>query len=268
MMTNVNAVVAIYKSRAEAETAVKELQQSGFDMKKLSIAGRDHHTNEHLVPSQNAVARMKHLGKLGISWDGIGGWLFGSGLFLVPGVDPLFVAGPLVAWIVGGLEGAVVAGALRAQGAGLYSVDNARDCILRYEAALKSGKLVVIAHSSVQEAIRVWQIIGRVSPEMLEERQMLFENEEQDIAGAVVVGVGGLGTVGAGLCSLGVAEDSVPRYEMALKSGKFVMVAHGHTEEATRARDIISRVNPEMLEQHQPRVNRPNLVANNFRGAG
>jgi len=44
-----NAVVAIYKSHAEAEAAVKELHHSGFDMKKLSIVGPDHHTHEHVV---------------------------------------------------------------------------------------------------------------------------------------------------------------------------------------------------------------------------
>ncbi len=48
MMTRNNAVVAIYRSHTEAEAAVKELQQSGFDMKKLSIVGRDHHTDEHV----------------------------------------------------------------------------------------------------------------------------------------------------------------------------------------------------------------------------
>jgi hypothetical protein len=40
-MTENNAIVATYKSHTEAESAVKELQQSGFDMKKLSIVGRD-----------------------------------------------------------------------------------------------------------------------------------------------------------------------------------------------------------------------------------
>jgi len=32
-----NCVVAVFKSHIQAETAVKELQQAGFDMKKLSI---------------------------------------------------------------------------------------------------------------------------------------------------------------------------------------------------------------------------------------
>ena len=41
-----NAVVAIYTTHAEAEAAVKELQHSGFDMEKLSIIGRDSHTEQ------------------------------------------------------------------------------------------------------------------------------------------------------------------------------------------------------------------------------
>jgi hypothetical protein len=36
-MTKNDRVVAIYKSHAEVEAAVKVLQQSGFDMTKLSI---------------------------------------------------------------------------------------------------------------------------------------------------------------------------------------------------------------------------------------
>jgi hypothetical protein len=35
-----NSVVAIYPSHMGAEAAIKELQQSGFDMKKLSIVGQ------------------------------------------------------------------------------------------------------------------------------------------------------------------------------------------------------------------------------------
>ena len=36
MNTKENAVVATYDTHTEAEEAVKELQRSGFDMKKLS----------------------------------------------------------------------------------------------------------------------------------------------------------------------------------------------------------------------------------------
>ena len=80
-MTKNNSVVAIFKSHVEAETAVKELQQAGFDMKKLSIVGRDYHTDENVVGYYNTGDRMKHWGKLGAFWGGFWGLLFGWRFF-------------------------------------------------------------------------------------------------------------------------------------------------------------------------------------------
>jgi uncharacterized membrane protein len=178
MMTKNNAIVAIYKSHAEAEAAVKELQQSGFDMKKLSIVGRDYHTDENVVGYYNAGDRMKYWGKAGAFWGGIWGLLFGSAFFFVPGVGPLLVAGPLVGWIVGALEGAVVVGGLSAIGAGLYSLGIPKDSILQYETAVKSGKFVVIAHGSPDETAQAQEIIHRTSPEALEAHQPACTNAE------------------------------------------------------------------------------------------
>ena len=184
MMTNNNAVVAIYKSHTEAEAAVKELQQSGFDMKKLSIVGRDYHTDEHVVGYYNTGDRMKHWGKLGAFWGGIWGLLFGSAFFLIPGVGPLLVAGPLVGWIVGGLEGAVVVGGLSAIGAGFYSLGIPKDSILQYETALKSGKFVVIAHGSAGETTHAREIINRTNPETLQEHQPSRNSQEPCLVAA------------------------------------------------------------------------------------
>src|SRR5580693_8112977 len=111
-MTKHNSVVAIFKSHVEAESAVKELQKAGFDMKKLSIVGRDYHTDENVIGYYNASDRMKYWGRAGAFWGGIWGLLFGSGFFLVPGIGPLLVAGPRVGWSVGALEGALVVGGL------------------------------------------------------------------------------------------------------------------------------------------------------------
>ena len=111
-----NSVVATYDTHTQAEDAVKELQKAGFDMKQLSIVGRDYHTDEHVVGYYNAGDRMKQWGKFGAFWGGIWGLLFGSAFFWIPGVGPLLVAGPLVALILGGLEGAAVVGGLSALG--------------------------------------------------------------------------------------------------------------------------------------------------------
>jgi hypothetical protein len=169
MSCNTNSVVAIFKSHIEAETAVKELQHSGFDMKKLSIVGRDYHTDEQVIGYYNAGDRMKYWGKLGAFWGGFWGLLFGSAFFIVPGVGPLVMAGPIVGWLVGALEGAVVVGGLSALGAGLYGMGIPKDSIVQYETALKSGKYVVIAHGSAEEVIHARAIISRTNPEALAE---------------------------------------------------------------------------------------------------
>src|SRR5271166_5886861 len=122
MMSAMNSIVAVFATHTQAEDAIRELQKSGFDMKKLSIVGKDYHTDEHVVGYYNTGDRMMYWGKLGAFWGGLWGMLFGSAFFFVPGVGPLLVAGPLVAWIVGALEGAVVVGGLTAVGAGLYSI--------------------------------------------------------------------------------------------------------------------------------------------------
>jgi predicted alpha/beta-hydrolase family hydrolase len=75
----------------------------------------------------------------------------GAGFFLIPGIGPLVVAGPLVGWIVGALEGAAVVGGLSVLGAALYSMGIPKDSILRYETAIKSGKYVLIYHGTTDE---------------------------------------------------------------------------------------------------------------------
>lgn len=143
-----SAMIAVYDTHIEAENAIRELNRSGFDMRKLSIVGKDYQKEEEVVGYYNTGDRMKAWGKTGAFWGGLWGLMFGSAFFLIPGIGPLLAAGPLVGWIVGALESAVVVGGLSALGAGLYSIGIPKDSILEYEAHIKAGKFVVIAHGS------------------------------------------------------------------------------------------------------------------------
>lgn len=146
-----SAIVAIYDTHEEAEEAVRELQKSGFDMQKLSIVGKNYQTEEEVVGYYTTGDRMKAWGASGAFWGGLWGLLFGSAFFLIPGIGPLLAAGPIVGWIIGALEGAVVVGGLSALGAGLYSIGIPEDSILEYETQIKAGKFVVIVHGSPEE---------------------------------------------------------------------------------------------------------------------
>jgi uncharacterized membrane protein len=163
-----DACVATYPSHEEAEQSVKALQRAGFDMKKLSIVGKDYHSEEHVVGYYNAGDRMKAWGKLGAFWGGLWGILLGAAFFVVPGLGPIAVAGPLVAAVVGGLEGAVVVGGLSAIGAGLYSIGIPKDSVLQYESALKAGKFLLIAHGGKDEIERARSVLAVHKPQALE----------------------------------------------------------------------------------------------------
>ena len=176
-MNENNSVVAIYASHTNAEVAIKELQRSGFDMKKLSIVGRDYQKDEQVVGYYNTGDRMKAWGKTGAFWGGLWGFMFGSAFFFIPGVGPFFVAGPLVSWIVGALEGAVVVGGLSAVAGGLCSIGIPKDSVLQYETAIKTGKFVLIAHGTIDDTNRAKKILDRTKPEVI--NQHLLEETSQ-----------------------------------------------------------------------------------------
>jgi hypothetical protein len=150
-----NASVAIYETHDQAEAAVRKLEHEGFDMTKLSIIGKDFQTEEGVLGFYTSGDRMKAWGKGGAFWGGILGLLSGSALFVIPGIGPLLVAGPIVAWIVGVLEGAVVVGGLSALGAGLYSIGIPEDAIIEYETQIKAGKFAVIANGTLTEVSEI-----------------------------------------------------------------------------------------------------------------
>ena len=102
-MSEHNAVVGVYTSHPKAEAAVKELQNAGFDMQKLSIVGRDYHTEEHVIGYYNTGDRMQFWGTLGAFWGWLCGLLVGAALFVIPGLGPVIVLGPLVGGLVGAL---------------------------------------------------------------------------------------------------------------------------------------------------------------------
>lgn len=159
-MKNENAMVALYDTHQEAEQAVKKLQKSGFDMKQLSIVGKDYHTAETVVGYYNLGNRMKTWGGMGAFWGSIWGLLFGSAFFIIPAIGPLLVAGPFVIALVGALEGAVLVGGLGVIGAALADIGIPKDSILEYETEIKAGKFMLIAHGTHGEVQKARITLG------------------------------------------------------------------------------------------------------------
>jgi hypothetical protein len=162
-MSKSDSVVAIYKTHTEADAAVKELQRDGVDMHSLSIVGKGYHKEEHAVGYYNAGERMQYWGKVGAFWGGFWALLFGSAFFMIPGLGPILAAGPVVGWIVGALESAAVVGGVSALGAGLFSLGIPKDSIVKYEAALKTDKFLLIVHGAAAEVAKAKDIITKTT---------------------------------------------------------------------------------------------------------
>jgi uncharacterized membrane protein len=159
-MLDMNSAVAIYSTHPAAEVAIKALRDEHIEMKNLSIIGKDYETQEHAMGFYNAGDRMKFWGKTGAFWGGLWGWLFGAGLFLIPGIGHVIVLGPVVGWLVGALEGAAVGAGVGVLGAALVSAGIPKDSVIKYETAVRSGKFVVTIHGTPADVDRARSILA------------------------------------------------------------------------------------------------------------
>lgn len=166
-MAEINATVAIFATHEQADTAIKALQKAGFNMKNLSIVGKDFHTEEHAVGYFNLGDRVKFWGKKGAFWGGLAGILFSSAFLVIPVVGQIVVLGPLVASVVGGLEGAAVVGGTSALFAALTSLGIPKDSVIQYEEQVKAGKFLVIAHGTADELAHAKTVLAQESAALL-----------------------------------------------------------------------------------------------------
>jgi hypothetical protein len=86
--------------------------------------------------------------------------LFGTAFFFLPAIGPVVVMGPLVAWIVGALEGAAVGGSVGVFAAALASIGIPKDSIVKFELEVKAGKFLVIARGTADMVEQARSVLG------------------------------------------------------------------------------------------------------------
>jgi len=174
-MNDPGSVVAVYNSHTGAEEAVAKLSAASFDITKVSIIGKDYHTEEKVVGYYTTGDRMKSWGGLGAFWGGIWGLLFGAGVFLIPGIGPVLVGGPFLAALVGALESAVVTGGLSAVVAGLVSLGIPKDSAIKYQAEIGAHKFVLVVRGTAEELERARTVLAGTSPASVETHGAIAE---------------------------------------------------------------------------------------------
>ncbi len=108
-------LLAFFQQEETVQAVLDHLVEDDFPLDQISLLARVGSTGDDPlgVYYANAEERIKGWGKLGAIWGGLLGGMVG--MFIMPGLGPLMIAGPLIE----GLLGAGVGGALGVGGAAL-----------------------------------------------------------------------------------------------------------------------------------------------------
>lgn len=154
-MPKENATVAVFDARAEAETAIAELIRTGFDVRGLSLVGREplNDTSWSGIPDTGDPPFPGAPGSKAAGYACVG--------LTHLEVGEVFVAGALATRLVPVLENASLFGELSVLGAGLYTVGISQGGIRLCESALRSNRYLVVAHGSQDNVARAKQTLAR-----------------------------------------------------------------------------------------------------------
>ncbi len=155
-----DSLICVSNSHSEADAAIRSLNSSGFDVKKLSLIGKGYHSEEHPIGFYTAADKMRAWGGVGAFWGGIWGLILAPAAFVLPGVGILAMGGPVVAALFAALEGAVLLGGASAIGAALTTIGIPKNLIVKYETALKAEKYVLILHGDPTEVAKARSVLG------------------------------------------------------------------------------------------------------------
>lgn len=146
------AVVALFESRDEAERAVRDLHEAGFDRDGIGVVLRERDAEGRMLEAtgSGAVEGAATGAATGGVLGGLLGLLVGVGALALPGIGPI-VAGGVLASVLGTAAGTAVAGAGIGAAAGgllgaLTGLGVPDDEAERLERGVREGGVLLVVH--------------------------------------------------------------------------------------------------------------------------
>jgi uncharacterized membrane protein len=160
------SVVHIYPSLAEAEAAVKRLADRKFPINQISIVTQNIETTKQIHGFITAGDVAAQGASTGAWMGGFFGVLVGAAFIWVPGLGPLFVAGPFAAALLGGVEGIVAGAASGGLLGALFGWGVSKEHILKYEQDIKNGKYMVVANGDETQVRQARTILDGLTDDL------------------------------------------------------------------------------------------------------
>lgn len=136
-------VVGLFRSREQAEEAIRELKARDFDDQDISLVARgegEGRDDEQMsYENQNLADGTATGGAIG----GLAGILAGAGALLIPGIGPIIAAGPLAGALTGIVTGGIAGGLID------YGIPEEEG--ERYEQEVEKGSVLVAVETDDDE---------------------------------------------------------------------------------------------------------------------
>ncbi|MBW4469142.1 MAG: hypothetical protein KME45_01935 [Stenomitos rutilans HA7619-LM2] len=168
--------VGSFSSYRDAETAVRELRDSGFPMDRVSVVGRDtdraaeiagNDANARLSDKSKQVAHdtqadegAKKGAVAGGTLGGLTGLLVGLGALAIPGIGPVMLGGALATALATTISGGAIGAAAGGLVGGLVGLGIPEDRARVYNDRVSRGDYLVIVDGSEDEVRRAEGILS------------------------------------------------------------------------------------------------------------
>jgi hypothetical protein len=166
-MNNYKRSIGLFYSRDEAERALRELKDDGFDMNRVNIVAKD---ADQVTQSAGVNTADDHDGNnaaegagagatSGAVLGGITGLLVGLGTLAIPGVGPIIVAGEAATTIATTLAGAGIGAAAGGIIGGLVGLGIPEDKAKIYSDRVGKGSYLLMVNGTSEDVSRAERIL-------------------------------------------------------------------------------------------------------------
>jgi len=160
-------VLACFRSEDTVQRTLDRLAEEDFPLDQVSLLARAGGSGDDPlgVYYSNTDERIKGWGKLGAIWGGLLGGMVG--MFVLPGIGPLMIAGPVIEMLLGaGLGGALGAGsaALSELSVAIHRMGVPAEQLQEIEEQIKSGHYVLTLIVDRDQAAKWQYLVGSFGP--------------------------------------------------------------------------------------------------------
>ena len=145
-MAGQNTIIAVYATPVAVKRALCELWKSGCEV-SVSVFARD---EEATIPFES---------RRNDFWDPLWSSLPGWASFSIPDIGHVLICGLMSDWMVTVLDNAAMFSGLDPLGACLHCMGTASEAIPTYEAAVRAGGILLLAHGPSEEVAKARGIL-------------------------------------------------------------------------------------------------------------